>query len=77
MVVFGKVVFFGQKWLYSGKVVVFVQSGSIRTKWLNSSKNEFIRAKLLYSVKVVVLGQKWLYWGNKWLHSGKSVCLMA
>ena len=70
----GKVVVFGQKWLYwdksgyirvkgllySGKVAVFGQSGGIRTK-------------------VVVFGQKWFYlckevvFGQKWLYSGKVV----
>ena len=42
-----KVVVFGQKWLYSFKVLVFEQSGCYR-------------AKCLYSGKVVVFGQKWL-----------------
>ena len=48
----GKVVVFGQKRLYSGKsaciraiLVVFMQSGSIRAKWL-------------YSGKVVAFGRK-------------------
>ena len=45
MVVFWKVVVFGQKWLYSGKngrirakVVVIRQTGSIRAKWLFSAR---------------------------------------
>ena len=56
---------FGQKWLYSGKVVVFRQCGRIRAevvvfrqsgctleKWLYSCRRAFIRAK------VVAFGQK-------------------
>ena len=49
------------KWLYSCKVVVFVQSGCIRVKmvvfgqkWLYSGKSGFIGAK------VFKFGQKWL-----------------
>ena len=58
VVVFGKVVGFGQKWLYSAKVAVFVQqlmySGKvvvfgqkycIRANWLYSGKSGCIRAK--------------------------------
>ena len=48
---------FGQKWLYSGRVVVIGQNGYIRArlvvcrpKWLYSGK------KFLYSTKVVVFG---------------------
>ena len=44
----GKVVEFGQKWLYSG------QSGCI---W---AKVVVLGHKWLYSGKVLVLGQKWL-----------------
>ena len=60
-------------WLYSGKVVVLGQSGSIWAKlvvwgqfcclW---EKIGCIREKLLYLGKVVVFGQKWLY-SDKWL----------
>ena len=53
--ILGKVVVFQQRWLYRSKsgcfgtkVVVFEQIGVIREKWM-------------YSGKVVVLGQKWLY----------------
>ena len=65
-----KMVVFGQKWLCSGK------SCRIRTKWSCSCKCGCVRAKLLYSGKVVVskqsgctlvnvvlIGQKWLYSG--------------
>ena len=45
MVVFGikllyssRVVVFGQEWFNSSKVVVFGQSGCIRAKWLYSGK---------------------------------------
>ena len=67
----GKVLVFGQKWLYSGKggcirakVVVFGQ------RWLYSGKRDCIRATLFYSgnrAKVVIFGQIgcnhaiWLY----------------
>ena len=44
-----KVVVFGQKWLYSGKVVVFSE------KLLYSGKSGCIRAK------VVLFWQTWLY----------------
>ena len=60
-------VVFGQKWLYSDKVVVFGQSGCNRaksgcnrTKWLCSDRSGGIRVK-------------WLYSGKKWLHSAKVV----
>ena len=58
-----KVVVFGQKWFYSGKIVVFVQSGCIRANWLYSGKSVCILTK------VVVFGQggcirvRWLYSG--------------
>ena len=41
---------FGQKWLYSGNVVLFGQSGSIRAKVLVFGQ------KWLYSAKVVIFG---------------------
>ena len=60
---------FVKKWLHSGKVVVFGQSGFTQEMWLYSGKvvvfekKEFysgmsccIRAKWLYSRKVVVFG---------------------
>ena len=40
-----KVVVFGQKWFYSGKMVLLEQSGCIRANWL-------------YAGKVVGIGQK-------------------
>ena len=44
-------VVFGQKWLYSSKVVLFGQNGCIRAK-------EFVfRQKLLYLGEVVVVGK--------------------
>ena len=61
-----KAVVFGHNWLSSGKVVGLGKSGSNREKWL-------------YSGKVVVFGQKWLYSYKsccictKWLYSGKVV----
>ena len=68
-------VVFGHEGWYWGKLVVFRKSGCIR-------------ATSLYSGKVVVLGQKWLYSGKsgcisrkvvvsgqKWLFSVKSGCV--
>ena len=49
-------------------------------KWLIWSKIGCIRAKWLYSGKVVVFGQGGCFWakvvvfGQKWLHLGKSGC---
>ena len=62
-------------WLYSGKVVVLLESGCIRIKvvvfgqklW-HSGKSGYLRAKVVvfkksgcFRAKVVVFGQKWLY----------------
>ena len=69
--ILARMVFFGQKMLYSGKVVVFWQIGCIRAKvvvfgqtWLYSRKSGCIRAKVVVfeqggcvRVKVVVIGQ--------------------
>ena len=52
MVVLGKVVVFGQKRFYSGA------SGSIRVKEVAFGQEGCIRAKWLYSGKMVVSGQK-------------------
>ena len=70
----GKVVVFGQKRfssgksrcirtkrLYSGRVVVFVQSGCNIAKWLYSGKSCCNRAKRLYSGKIGCNQAKWLY----------------
>ena len=48
-----KVVVFGQKRLYSGKVVVFRQTGCVRAKLLYSGKSD-----ACIWAKAVVLGQK-------------------
>ena len=49
-------VVFGQKLLYSGKVVVFVQN------WLYSNQSGSIQAKVVvFGLKMDVFGQKWLY----------------
>ena len=53
---------FGQKWLYSGKVVVFGQSGCLWAKWF-------------YSGYLVVFGQKWLYSGKVVVFMTKVVSL--
>ena len=51
-------VLLGQKWLYSGKVVLFGQSGCIR------AKEVALVQKWFKSGKVVVFGQKLLYLGK-------------
>ena len=65
MVVFGEKWLYSGKdgcnranWLYSGKVVVFGQSGCIRVKWLYSSKSGSIRAKVVVYRNVIVFKQK-------------------
>ena len=60
------VVVFRQKWLYSGKVVVFRHSGCIWEKMLYSGKVVLFLQKCLISGEVVVIRPKWL-------HSGKVV----
>ena len=62
MVVFEKVVVFGQKWLNSGKVVVFWQmflysgkSGCIRSRWLYSGKSGCNQAKFARCIREVVV----------------------
>ena len=45
--------YFGQEWLYSGKVVVFWQSGCIR------AKVDVFGQKLLHLRKKVVFAKKW------------------
>ena len=65
-------VVFGQKWLYSGGVVLFGQSGCIRAKvvvfvnkfvfgqnWLYSGKVVVFGQTLLYLVNTVVIGENW------------------
>ena len=52
-------VVFKIKWLFSGKLVVFGKSGSIRAKVLDfSGKSGCIGDVWLYAVKVVAFGQK-------------------
>ena len=53
--ILGKVVVFRQKWLFRGK------SGCIRTKVVVFEQIGVIWERWMYSGKVVVLGQKWLY----------------
>ena len=82
-------VVFGQKWLYSGKTVVFGQNGCIRQKWLYSGSVVVFGQKWLKSgksgyfrAKVIVLVQKWLYSVKSCfiretlLYSGKSGCIV-
>ena len=51
-------------------MVIFGISACIRAKWLYSGKVVVFRQKLLYSAKVVV------YWRN-WFYSGKNGCIKA
>ena len=44
-------VVFGKKWVYSGKVVEFGQSGCILAKWLYSRFDVVFGQKLLYTGK--------------------------
>ena len=73
-----KVVVFGQKWLCSGKSecnrqkwfnlvkdVVFKQRESILAKWLYSGKVVVFEQSGCIRAKMVVFGQKWLYFGKK------------
>ena len=64
MDVFGKVVVFGQQWLYRVKLLYSCTSGYIQAKWLCLGKSVCVRGKWLYSGKVVVFGQKCLYLGK-------------
>ena len=68
--IWARVVVFGHKWLYLGKMVVFGQNCYIRGRWLYLSKNGCVRTKL------VVFGQKWLFSGNLVVF-GKSACIRA
>ena len=78
-------VVFGVCRCISTKVVVFVQSGFVRKKWLYSGKFFVFGQKLFYlrkngciRDKVVVFGKRWLYsvkvvlFGQKLFNSGKS-----
>ena len=55
---------FGQKWLYSGKVIVLGQSGCIRAKWLYLGKGGLSGHIARRWSKLVVFGQNWLYSGK-------------
>ena len=54
----------GQKWLFSGKVVVFGQYDCIQAGWLYSGKKVVFDPSFLCSGKMVVFGQKWFYLGK-------------
>ena len=71
-----KVVVFGQKWLYSGRLVIFRKSGCIWERWLYLGKSGFIRAKVVAFVKKLcgILGNLVVF-GEKWLYSLKSGCI--
>ena len=75
-----KVVVFGQKLLYLGKLVAFIQVGCIGARWLYSGKSGCIWGKkLLYSTKGILFVQigciqaKWLYFGKNELIRAKVV----
>ena len=58
-------VLFVQKWLYSGKVVLFGQKKVVfRQNGCIEYKSSCILAKWLYSGKVVEFGEKLLYLGK-------------
>ena len=70
VVVFGKVNVVGQKWLYSGKlvlfgqkVVLFGQSGGIPIEWLFSGNVVLFGQSGCIRENEVVFGQKMLYSG--------------
>ena len=87
----GKLVLFGQIWLFSGnngciqeKVVVFGQNllcwgcvVVIKKKWLYSAKVVVMGQKLLYSGKVDVFRKNWLYLGKSGWYSCKNGCIWA
>ena len=51
-----KMVVFGQKWMYSCKVFVILQSRCIREKWLYAGKNVVIGQSGCIRGKLVVFG---------------------
>ena len=62
------------RWLFSGKVVLFEQSGCIRAKVVVFGQGGCIRAKWLYLDKDVCIRLKLVLFGQKWLYSGRSGC---
>ena len=88
--VWAKVDVFGQWWLYSGKVVIFLQSGCIRAKVVVYGQNGCIREKSgCIQSKEILLGQSgcirakvvvFLQSGCTraiWFYLGKSGCIRA
>ena len=69
-------------WLFLGKSGLLGQSGYIWAKWLYSSERGCIRARLLYSGKMVVFGQircipaKVVVLEKKWLYPGRVVVFL-
>ena len=57
-------VVFGKNLLYWGIFVVIRQSGFIRARWLYSGKVVVIEQNKLYSGKVLLFGQELLYSGR-------------
>ena len=72
-------ILFGQKWLYSDKVIVFGQNGCIRAMGLHWGKVVVFGKKWLYSGIVVLFGKggcnraKVFVLGTIWFYSGKVV----
>ena len=64
------------KWVYSGKIVVFGQSGCFGAKGMYFGKSNCIRVKWLYSVKSGYIRAKLLYRAN-WLCLGKIGSIWA
>ena len=54
-----------------------MQSGFVRAKWLYSSKVVVFGQKLFYSGKSGCSGAKVVVFGQKWLYSGKSCFIRA
>ena len=80
MVVLGQSCKCRSKWLNTGKMVVFRQSGCFRAeivligqKWSYLGKSCCIQAKWLYSVKSGCILSKVVVFGQKLLYSGKLV----
>ena len=71
MVIFGKVVVFGKKWLYSGK------SCTIRANVVLFGHGGYVRAKVVIFLAMWLNSGKMVVFVQKWLYSGKSGCIRA
>ena len=91
VVVFGQIVFLGQKWLYMGKsgcfrvkvsvfwakVVVLGRSGCFWENVVVIRQGSCNRAMCLYSGKCGCIRAKWLYWGRSGCNRKKIGCIRA